>query len=163
MLAAIVIVLNGAFVPTTPPPRRLFGHVMVPLVPAVARIADRVTVAGDDLTFVRGSRTCVLRVGSSAFRCDGTPLSAEVAPFARDGIVFVPIGPVARALGGSVLANARTGTIEIAMPPQWAVRTPAPFDPNAPQAAPTPQVMVSGDPRPRRTALPATPSRVPGG
>jgi len=175
MLAAIILVLNGAFLPTTPAPRRLFGYVMVPLVPVVARIADRVTVNGDDVMLVRGTHDCIFRVGSPAFRCDdGAPRSAGVAPFARDGIVFVPIGAVARALGGSVLADARSGAVEIAMPPHWAVVTPAPFDPNAPHVVPTqvftpqpgpptPQVMVSGDPRPRRTALPATPSRVPGG
>jgi hypothetical protein len=174
MLAAIVLVLNGTFLPTTPAPRRLFGRVMVPLVPVVARIADRVTLAGDEIRLVRGARSCVFHVGVPAFRCDGVAGTAGVAPFARDGIVFVPIAAVTRGLGGSVLAEPRSGAVEIAMPPHWAVGTPAPFDANAPQVAPTqvftpqpgpptPQVMVSGDPRPRRTALPATPSRVPGG
>ncbi len=174
MLAALVVVLNGAFVPSSPPVRRLFGHVMAPLAPVVTRIADVVTLAGDDVTLVRGARTCVFRVGSPTYRCAGIVARAGVTPFARDGIVFLPLATVARAFGGNVAYDRRTDTLSIAFAPRSVVITPAPFEPSAPQVAPTqvftpqpgpptPQVMVSGDPRPRRTAIPATPSRVPNG
>jgi hypothetical protein len=173
MLAAIVVVLNGAFLPSSPPVRRLFGHAMAPLAPVIARIADVVTLAGDDVTLVRGTRTCRFRIGSPVFACDAMRADAGVTPFARDGIVYLPLATVARAFGGSVTYDARSATLAIALPPRAGLATPAPFDPAAPQVAPTqiftpqpgpptPNPVDSGDPHPRRTALPATPSRVPG-
>jgi len=173
MLAAIVVVLNGAFVPATPPVRRLFGHVMAPLLPVVARLVDTVTVDGDDVTLVRGARTCVFRVGAPAYRCDdGTVRPAGVAPFGRDGVVYVPLAAVASAFGGRATYDARSASVGVVMPARWSVTTPAPFDPAAPQVVPTrvftpqpgppsPRPAVSSVPQPRRTAIPAIPSRVP--
>jgi hypothetical protein len=173
MIAAIIVLLNGVFVPSAPPPRRVFGAVMVPLAPIVARIADRVTLDGDTITLVRGTRVCAFTVGSPAYRCDGVRQASGVVPFARDGIVYLPLGAVVRAFGGTVTFDARSGTVAVTLPRSNALLTPPPFDANAPQATPTrvftpqpapptPQVPISGDPRPRRTAIPATPSRVPG-
>jgi hypothetical protein len=173
MLAAIVVLVNGAFVPAAPPVRRLFGHVMAPLLPVVARLVDTVTLDGNDVILTRGARTCVLRVGSPGFRCDdGSVRTVGVAPFGRDGAVYVPVAAVAAAFGGSATYDARTPTIGIVMPVRWDVATPPPFDPSAPQVVPTrvftpqpgppsPRPAVSGPPQPRRTAIPATPSRVP--
>jgi hypothetical protein len=145
----------------------------VPLAPIVAHIADRVTLDGNTITLVRGPRVCVFAVGSPTYRCDGAPQASSVVPFARDGIVYLPLGPVVRAFGGTVTYDAQRGTVAVALPRSNALLTPPPFDASAPQVAPTrvftpqpapptPQVPISGDPRPRRTAIPATPSRVPG-
>ena len=174
MLLAIVVLVNGAFVASSPPVRVLFGHLVAPLGPVVARIADRVTLTGDTIALTRDARTCLFRVGSPAFRCGGTIRQAGVTTFARNGIVFVPLAPVVDAFGGSVAFDARSGTVAVTLPPRSAIATPTPFDAAAPRAAPTqvftpqppaptPRVMESGDPRPRRTAIPTTPSRAPDG
>ena len=173
MLLAMVVLLNGSFVPSSPPVRRLFGEVMAPLSPVITRIADRVTLRGDDVVLSRSAQTCTFRIGSPAFRCGDALAAAEVAPFARDGIVFLPLAAVVRAFGGDVTFDSARATVAITMPARSSVATPAPFDATLPQvaptqvftpqpAAPTPQATATGDPYPRRTALPAIPSRVPG-
>jgi hypothetical protein len=96
-----------------------------------------------------------------------------VVPFAQAGTPFVPVAELARAFGGTAAYDARSGVLELDLPPQTLVVTPAPFDPNAPQATPTtvftpsprpatPQPLDSGSPKPRRTAIPAIPSRAVG-
>jgi hypothetical protein len=171
-LLALIVVVNGAFASGTPPARLLFGHVVVPLAPSAARIADRIAIDGDRLTLARGAHVCTFRIGSAAYDCDGVRAGAAVVPFARDGIPYVPLAPLARAFGGSVRFDATHRVVAVTLPPATVVATPAPFDPSAPQVAPaavftpqpppaTPRAMESGDPRPRRTAIPATPSRVP--
>jgi hypothetical protein len=173
MLLAIVVLVNGAFVPSSPPARRLFGHVMAPLAPIVARIAQQVSVDGGTVIVARGGLTCAFRVGSPAYQCNGTIRDAGVTPFARGDVVFLPLAAVGRAFGGSVTYDARRDIVSVNVPSLTTVTTPAPFDALAPRveptrvftpqpAAPTPQAVESGEPRPRRTAIPATPSRVPG-
>ncbi len=172
MLLAIIVLVNGAFVPSLPPARLLFGHFVAPLAPVIARIADQISVTGNDVAVVRAGHTCVFRAGTLAYRCDARIRLAGVAPFARGGVVFLPLAEVVRGLGGSLEYDAPTGTVQIAVPTTGPVATPSPFDPGVPQVVPTqiftpqpgpatPQVPQPGDPRPRRTAVPATPSRVP--
>jgi hypothetical protein len=172
MLLAIVVVFNGVFAPSAPPVIRLHGHVLAPLGAIVSRIADRVTIDGATLTLVRGAHTCVFRIGAATYRCDAAIRVADVAPVARDGTAFLPLATVVRAFGGAATYDALRGAFAITLPPDRSLVTPPPFDPSAPQAMPTqvftpqpppptPQVIQSGDPRPRRTAIPATPSRVP--
>jgi hypothetical protein len=171
--AAVIIVLNGAVVPSVPPARLLFGHVMAPVAPVVTRLTERATIDGDEITLVRNGRTCVLRIGSHALACDGAQTPLPVAPFGRDGQPFVPLADVVRAFGGSSAYDARRGIVSLTLPPADTLATPAPFDPAAPQASPTtvftpspppatPRPLDTGSPQPRRTAIPAIPSRVPG-
>jgi hypothetical protein len=173
MLLALIVIVNGAFVPSSPPVRLLFGHVVAPLAPVIARISDRVSLAGDAVTVARGGRTCVFEVGSPAFQCDGIIRHADVTPFARDGIVYVPLAAAVRAFGGTIAIDARSATVTVTMPAA-PLASPSPFDASAPQAAPTqlftpqppaptPRAVESVDPRPRRTAIPVIPSRAPGG
>jgi hypothetical protein len=172
--AAVIIVLNGAVVPSVPPPVVLFGHVMVPLAPVVTRFTERVAIDGNTITLVRGAQTCVLRVGVDAVQCDGVTAPLPVAPFGRDGVPFVPLAEVARAFGGAASYDARGRILALELPADTTLASPAPFDPNAPQASPTavftpspppatPRPLEVGNPLPRRTAIPAIPSRVPGG
>jgi hypothetical protein len=173
--AAVIVILNGAIVASAPPAQLVFGVVMAPLAPVVTRFTQRAVLAGDTITLVRNERTCVLRVGSDALTCDGVARTLPVAPFGRDGIAFVPLAAVARALGGVAAYDPHTRIVALDMPPETALNTPAAFDPNAPQATPTviftpspiplpstPRPLESGSPLPRRTAIPAIPSRVPG-
>jgi hypothetical protein len=171
-LLALIVVVNGAFASGTPPARLLFGHVVVPVAASAARLADRVATDGNTLTLARGAHACIFHVGSSAYACDGVAAQAPVVPFARDGIAYVPLAPLARAFGGSVQLDAARGIVAVTLPPATVVATPTPFDAQAPQVAPTtiftpqpapatPAAIVSGDPHPRRTAIPAMPSRVP--
>jgi hypothetical protein len=172
--AAVIIVLNGAVVPSAPPPRLLFGHVMAPLAPVVTRFTERVAIDGDTITLVRGARTCVLHVGWDALECDGVAGPLPVAPFGRDGVAYVPLAEVARAFGGTAAYDARSRILAVTLPEAAVLASPAPFDPAAPQASPTavftpspppatPRPVEAGSPQPRRTAIPAIPSRAPGG
>jgi hypothetical protein len=172
--AIVIVILNGAIVASAPPAQLLFGHVMAPLAPIVTHFTARAALDGDTITLVRGGRTCVLRVGSDAFACDGVPGTLPVAPFGRDGAAFVPLAEIARAFGGTATFDARRRIVSINVPPPTNLNTPAPFDPGAPSATPTTVFTPSpapapptarptgaGSPLPRRTAIPAIPSRVP--
>ncbi len=171
-VAAVVVILNGSIVASAPPAQLLFGHVMAPLAPVVTHFTQRAVLSGDTITLVRGDRTCVLRVGSDAMTCDGFARTLPVAPFGRGGVAFVPLAEVARALGGAAEFDPHTRIVALDVPPETALKSPLPFDPNAPQASPTavftpspppatpsPRATDSGSPQPRRTAIPAIPSR----
>ena len=172
--AAVVVILNGAIVASAPPAQLLFGHVMAPLAPVITQFTERAVLDGDTITLTRGSRTCVLRIGSDVISCDGTVHTLPVAPFGRDGVAYVPLADVTRALGGAAAFDAHTRIVALDVPPETGLKSPPPFDPNAPQAPPTiiftpspapaaatPRELDTGSPQPRRTAIPAIPSRVP--
>ena len=175
-LAAVIVILNGAIVASVPPAQLLFGHVMAPLAPVITRFTARVALDGDTITLARGSRTCVFRIGSDAYACDGVAGTLPVAPFGRDGTAFVPLAEVVRAFGGALEYDPHSGIVALDVPPETDLKTPAPFDPAAPSATPTTVFTPSptpappaatalpgaATPLPRRTAIPAIPSRVPG-
>jgi hypothetical protein len=168
--AAVIVILNGAIVASAPPAHLLFGHVMAPLAPIVTRFTDRAALDGDTITVVRGGTTCVLRVGWDVMACRGIISRLPVAPFGRGGVAYVPLADIARAFGGHVTYDARARIASVDVRPLTDLKTPAPFDPSAPQAAPTavftpspppatPRPLDSGSPQPRRTPIPVTPSR----
>jgi hypothetical protein len=172
--AAVIVILNGAIVASVPPAQLLFGHVMAPLAPVVTHFTERAVLDGDTITLVRNDRTCVLRVGSDSITCDGVTGTLPVAPFGRGGVAFVPLAEVTRALGGAAAYDSHTHIVALDVPAETTLKTPAPFDPTAPQASPTviftpspvpvpatPRPVDSGSPQPRRTAIPAIPSRQP--
>jgi len=173
--AAVVVILNGAIVASAPPAQLLFGHVMAPLVPVVTHFTQRAAIDGDTITLVRGEQTCVLRIGSDAYSCDGVGGTLPVAPFGRDGVAYVPLAEVARAFGGAVEYDPHSRIMALDVQPETALKTPAPFDPSAPSVTPTviftpspspappatPRPLDEGTPMPRRTAIPAIPARVP--
>jgi hypothetical protein len=175
--AAVIVILNGAIVASVPPPQLLFGHVMAPLAPVITRFTARAVLAGDTITLTRGARTCVFRIGSEAYSCDGVAAALPVAPFGRNGTAYVPLAEVVRAFGGAMEYDPHSAVAALDMPPDTELKTPAPFDPAAPSATPTtvftpspapapPATAVpagAATPLPRRTAIPAIPSRVPGG
>jgi hypothetical protein len=173
---ALMVILNGAILPSVPPAQLLFGHVMVPVAPVVTQFTQRAAVDGDTITLVRQDRTCVFRIGSDAFVCNGVGGTLPVAPFGRDGMAYVPLADVVRAFGGDCEYDPRSRMAAVDVPPETALKTPAPFDPSAPSATPTmvftpspaplpatPRPAESGSPTPRRTAIPVDPSRVPPG
>ena len=152
MLAALVtVVVNGSFVPSSPPAALRDARVVGSL-SLVARFAERVDVAaGGVVTVRRGERVCAAR------------------PIAGSDPAVVALAPLARCLGGSVGWDNRTKTLLLAFDGPVEVRTLPPYDPSAPRAVPTtvftaepapptPRVIATGSPRPRRTAIPVTPS-----
>ena len=153
MLAAVVtVVVNGAFVPSAPAASLRDARVVGPLT-LVARFADRIDGAPDGTVVARRrERACVAR------------------PLAGSDPALVLIAPLARCLGAHVAWDGRGKSLLLAFDDGPVdVRTLPPFDPNAPQAVPTtvftpepapptPRVIATGSPRPRRTAIPVTPS-----
>ncbi|MEA2663694.1 MAG: hypothetical protein QOI11_638 [Candidatus Eremiobacteraeota bacterium] len=147
------MLVDGALVPSAPGARLIAGRVVAP-VGLVARLADSVAVGPDgSVTAARGER-----------RCSAPPAEAG------SGEASVALGPLARCLGAEVTWDGRAKTLGLAFPPPPdPLRTHPPFDPAAPQVAPTaiftpepapptPRAIATGSPLPRRTAIPVTPS-----
>jgi hypothetical protein len=149
LLAALVtIVVDGTLVPSAPPAALKYGRVVVPL-DVVARIAGEVETAPDgSIAARRGARWCT----AQALAGSDPPL--------------VVLAPLARCLGaGDIRWDGRSKTLALVFDGPVTVRTPPPYDPNAPRVAPTtiftpepapptPRVIATGSPRPRRTAIP---------
>lgn len=149
--ALVIVVVNGSFVPSVPPASLRAGRVVGPR-ELVARFAERIDVAPDGtLTVTRRDRSCVAPVVDAAFG-------------------LVELAPLARCLGAEhVDWDPRTKTLALAFDGPVLLRTLPAFDPGAPQVAPTtvftpepapatPRAPDTGVPRPRRTAIPVTPS-----
>ena len=146
--ALVTVLINGTPAPSSPPAQLAGGHVLAPPV-LIAKFADRVTTFPDGgLTATRAERACV-----------ALPVMEHM----------VALAPLARCLGAHVAWDPQAKTITLAFPTSVDVRTPAPFDVTAPQVAPTtiftpeppsptPRAIETGVPRPRRTAIPETPS-----
>ncbi len=149
--ALVAVVIDGAIVPSVPTATLAMGRVLGPP-ELIARFATRVQMLDDgELVVERNGRLCTARAQSG------------------DVLDRVPLEPLVRCLGGSSVWDERGHTLSITFARSTGVATPAPFDPSAPQvapttvftpepASPTPRAIASGSPRPRRTAIPVTPS-----
>jgi len=143
----VAVIVDGTLVPSAPPAMLSDGRVMAPL-DVVARLADAVEDAGGAIVARRGGRAC--RAPTAVV--GGQPV--------------VALAPLARCLGAQHIAwDGVTKTLAVVVDGPLTVRTMAPFDPAAPRAAPTivftpepapptPRVISTGSPRPRRTAIP---------
>ncbi|HEY4442508.1 MAG TPA: hypothetical protein VGN14_18785 [Candidatus Elarobacter sp.] len=150
LVACVAVLVDGSFVPTAPVATLLDGRVVGPAELA-ARLADRVDVTATAMEARRGELRC------------------SVATVPGSDPPLVPIGPLARCLGGTVSWDGRAKTLAISFEGPIVVRTMPPYDPAAPQVAPTtiftpepapptPREIATGVPKPRRTAIPVVPS-----
>ena len=144
----MTVIVNGAVVPSAPPAALRAGHVVGP-VELLARFADRIeTAPGGTVIVRRGDRSC-----------------RSQAVNGREPALF-ELAPLARCLGAEHVAwDGPTKTLALTFDGPLTVRTLPPYDPAAPRVAPTtiftpepapatPRVIVTGLPRPRRTAIP---------
>jgi hypothetical protein len=153
----VAVVVDGVLVPSAPSATLRGGRVVAPLA-LVARIAAAVETAPDGSVIARrGSRACSAR-----------PLRGSEPP-------VVALAALARCLGADDIRwDGRTKTLALVFDGPVTLRTPGPYDPNAPRVAPTtiftpepapptPRVITTGSPRPRRTAIPifTSPSAAP--
>ena len=150
MLVAVVV--DGSFTPSVPVASLKDGRVVAPA-DLIANFADRIDAgAGTTIIVRRRERACA-----------AAPVDAADPP-------LYALAPLARCLGANVTWDGAGKTLELAFGGEpRVVRTLPPFDPNAPHVAPTqiftpepapptPRVIATGSPRPRRTAIPVTPS-----
>ncbi|MBV8298754.1 MAG: hypothetical protein JO083_04235 [Candidatus Eremiobacteraeota bacterium] len=150
--ALVAVVVDGTFVPSVPVASLSDGRVVAPA-DLIANFADRIDAGpGATLMVRRGQRAC-----------------AAVPAVSGDPALYA-LAPLARCLGAHVSWDGSAKTLQLAFADGTrVVRTPPPFDPNAPQVAPTqiftpepatptPRVIATGSPQPRRTAIPVTPS-----
>ena len=168
VLPVVIVVLNGVPLPAVPPAQLVAGRVMAPVAPVVTRLVRRVAVEsfGAIVLEARGHR-CTFRVGWATAACDDRFEPLESAPYERDGTVFLPLGDVARVLGGTLSFDPASGTAQLRLAPEHELVTPPPS--GAPPGGPSPALTpgptptpnrpeVGPSPRPRRTPLGALPS-----
>jgi hypothetical protein len=152
---AVTIVVNGSIVASVMSSRIAAGRVFAPLAPIVVRLASGVSydAVAATITIERNGLRIVVP-----------------AAFVENDMPFVELGPVVRRLGGRAAFDNRTKTLAITLRAAFPIATPAPFEGASPQAEPTtiftpapplptPRAIVSGLPRPRRTAIPVIPSQ----
>lgn len=134
------MVIDGAPVRTYRPAIILDGRTYAPVHPFLTSAAERISRNGNVLVVQRDGRSVRLHAGG-----------------------YVPIAPVLRALGASVLYVNHQVVVRFH---RTAVSVPTPFDAAVPQISPraiftpiapeTPRPVWSGSPLPRRTPIPVT-------
>ena len=143
------------------------GIVVVPLDPYVRAIATRMSIPipaeGDPIVVQRGPRLLTLSLGSRSARAGSSEAELPIAPYLRAGTVIIPLAATARALGATVIYDARDHRLAIDFPelplstlaPVLRTTPPPPDLPTlAPTPTPAPQPTISGIPKPRRTPIP---------
>lgn len=128
------------------------GRVFIPLAQVILRLADRAWFEDDVVVLQHNERLVRIRIARSNVDALNT--------------MFVPAGPVLRALGDDVSYDAGDAELEIrtrlrlvALPTPY-VQPATPIAPSAvftPSPPTTPRPMWSGSPSPRRTPLPVPP------
>ena len=160
---AVTIVLDGRAIEGSRGASLRDGVVVAPLDPYVRRIADQIETAGPAgrIVISRDDATIVIAIGSPLAECGPTAVRLPIAPFVRDGEPNIPLAATARALGASVIYDARAHSVYIAfahrpvstMTPFVGYTPPADVVTFSPTSTPAPRVVVTGRPRPRRTPI----------
>lgn len=149
------MILNGTPMHSYEQPRLKRGHIVAPVVPYLTQVATRINFENDIMVVRRGPFVARIRTGAvSMERLERT---------------FVTIAPIYRALGEHCSYDAAGRSLWVTSLQPEPVRTMEPYNAKAPQAQPTtlftpepvitPRPVFKGPPRPRRTPIPAIPSR----
>lgn len=147
---AVAVLVDGRRVHAYEPARLADGRVLAPVEPFLTAIGARITQEGGALDIFRGDRFAEV-------------VTLRVVPPQSWTRLFVPVGPICRALGLSVRYDAPSHRLFIRTPDPILVY-PTPFNPAVPRVAPrvvftpapkvTPRPRFTGVPYPRRTPLP---------
>ena len=168
---AISIVYDGRLVPSARAPRLVAQTTMVPLRPYITRLSARISVDPRRCTISigSGSRAIVMHVGSLRAQGAAGTMALRAAPFVADHAIYVPLAVVARELGASVWYAPASHAVFVEFEAAHPLASMTPFNSNEPSIAPTrlftaqptrvERPVVRGTPHPRRTPIPATPSR----
>jgi hypothetical protein len=164
----VTVVISGRRIDASHAARLRGGVVVAPLIPFVREIAERIDGDGSGRRFVvvRGGHRVTVALGSRDERVDDAPARLPIAPFTREGMSYVPLAALVRALGGRAAYDGLTHTLAITfVPVPISAMTPTvnytppptPFYTFTPKSTPQPQATISGMPRPRRTPIEVNP------
>lgn len=147
---ALTLILDGSVVRSYNPAYLSRGHVIAPVMPILARVATKIEYRNGMMLIWRKDRFAQVRIA----RPEPSQLQST----------YVEIAPLLRALGESVSFDGASHTLNVRTPVDSIVQAPSPFNPAAPETAPTtlftpnpvatPRPVVTGVPRPRRTPVP---------
>lgn len=161
----VAVVLDGREIASSQPALLRAGAVVVPLDPYLRRLASQIVVdpAGKTITFVRANNAVTVTLGERSATVGQSAVELPIAPYLRDGLPIIPLGPVARGLGFTVTFDGRSHVVSISSQPQDApLATMTPYVPQAGASpfatpriddTPTPRPSVTGIPWPRRTPI----------
>ncbi|MEN6390024.1 MAG: stalk domain-containing protein [Syntrophomonas sp.] len=106
---------NGRTIMADPPPVIIEGRTLVPVASLADALQARVVWDGEQqiVTVTRGNDTIRMRTDSAQARMNGQDLYLEVAVCNIEDRVYVPLVPVAEALGAKLEWNEETRTLKL--------------------------------------------------
>ena len=112
-IRSIVLVVNGAIVPTDTPPRVEDGRLLVPLRAVLDALSLSVSRNGDAIAVRLPSGSVTLTVGSTTAVVDGKSYSLDAPVVDFDGSTYAPLQVLKLALGANATYDQRGAKVSI--------------------------------------------------